>query len=62
VNGKEIKSLDDLAEAVKHPIEGSSKSKPKKIQSKDRARCGTSRDEAQDLRRITVFPHWHRLN
>jgi hypothetical protein len=22
VNGREIKSLDDLAEAVKHPIEG----------------------------------------
>jgi len=49
VNGKEIKSLDDLAEAVKHPIEGfikvETEEDPKQIEL-DAAQVAA---EAQDL-------------
>jgi hypothetical protein len=62
VNGKEIKSLDDLAEAVKHPIEGfikvETEEDPKQIEL-DAAQVAT---EAQDLQENYGISALHRLN
>src|SRR5439155_6931500 len=62
VNGKEIKSLDDLAEAVKHPIEGfikvETEEDPKQIEL-DAAQVGA---EAQDLQENYGISALHRLN
>src|SRR5213595_406149 len=62
VNGKEIKSLDDLAEAVKHPIEGfikvETEEDPKQIEP-DAAQVGA---EAQDLQENYGISALHRLN
>src|SRR5216110_1606110 len=62
VNGKEIKSLDDLAEAVKHPIDGFIKVEtdedPKQIEL-DAAQVGA---EAQDLQENYGISALHRLN
>ena len=62
VNGKEIKSLDDLAEAVKHPIEGfikvETEEDPKQIEL-DAAQVAA---EAQDLQDNYGISALHRLN
>jgi len=62
VNGKEIKSLDDLAEAVKHPIEGfikvETEEDPKQIEL-DAAQVAA---EAQDLQENYGISALHRLN
>src|SRR5436189_533514 len=62
VNGKEIKSLDDLAEAVKHPIEGfikvETEEDPKQIEL-DAAQVAA---EAQDLKENYGISALHRLN
>jgi S1-C subfamily serine protease len=62
VNGKEIKSLDDLAEAIKHPIEGfikvETEEDPKQIEL-DAAQVAA---EAQDLQENYGISALHRLN
>ncbi len=62
VNGKEIKSLDDLADAVKHPIEGfikvETEEDPKQIEL-DAAQVAA---EAQDLQENYGISALHRLN
>ena len=62
VNGKEIKSLDDLAEAVKHPIGGfikvETEEDPKQIEL-DAAQVAA---EAQDLQDNYGISALHRLN
>jgi len=62
VNGKEIKSLDDLAEAVKHPIDGfvkvETEEDPKQIEL-DAAQVAA---EAQDLQDNYGISALHRLN
>jgi PDZ domain len=62
VNSKEIKSLDDLAEAVKHPIEGfikvETEEDPKQIEL-DAAQVAS---EAQDLQDNYGISALHRLN
>src|ERR1700746_3478253 len=62
VNGKEIKSLDDLAEAVKHPIEGfikvETEEDPKQIEL-DAAQVAA---EAQDLQENYGISALDRLN
>ena len=62
VNGKEIKSLDDLAEAVKHPIDGfikvETEEDPKQIEL-DAAQVAA---EAQDLQENYGISALHRLN
>lgn len=62
VNGKEIKSLDDLAEAVKHPIEGfikvETEEDPKQIELDAAQVAG----EAQDLQDNYGISALHRLN
>src|SRR5213595_1558802 len=62
VNGKEIKSLDELAEAVKHPIEGfikvETEEDPKQIEL-DAAQVVS---EAQDLQENYGISALHRLN
>jgi len=62
VNGKEIKSLDDLAEAVKHPIDGfikvETEEDPKQIEL-DAAQVSS---EAQDLQDNYGISALHRLN
>jgi S1-C subfamily serine protease len=62
VNGKEIKSLDDLAEAIKHPIEGfikvETEEDPKQIEL-DAAQVAA---EAQDLQDNYGISALHRLN
>jgi hypothetical protein len=62
VNGKEIKSLDDLAEAVKQPIEGfikiETEEDPKQIEL-DAAQVAA---EAQDLQENYGISALHRLN
>jgi S1-C subfamily serine protease len=62
VNGKEIKSLDDLAEAVKHPIDGfikvETEEDPKQIEL-DAAQVAA---EAHDLQENYGISALHRLN
>jgi S1-C subfamily serine protease len=62
VNGKEIKSLDDLAEAVKHPLDGfikvETEEDPKQIEL-DAAQVAA---EAQDLQENYGISALHRLN
>jgi len=62
VNGKEIKSLDDLADAVKHPVEGfikvETEEDPKQIEL-DAAQVAA---EAQDLQENYGISALHRLN
>src|SRR5213595_2376452 len=62
VNGKEIKSLDELAEAVKHPIDGfikvETEEDPKQIEL-DAAQVAA---EAQDLQNNYGISALHRLN
>jgi len=62
VNGKDIKSLDDLAEAVKHPIDGfikvETEEDPKQIEL-DAAQVAA---EAQDLQENYGISALHRLN
>jgi S1-C subfamily serine protease len=62
VNGKEIKSLDDLAEAIKHPMEGfikvETEEDPKQIEL-DAAQVAA---EAQDLQDNYGISALHRLN
>src|SRR5258706_10585307 len=62
VNGKEIKSLEDLAEAVKHPIEGfikiETEEDPKQIEL-DASQVASEAHELQETYGISAL---HRLN
>jgi PDZ domain len=55
VNGKEIKSLDDLAEVVNNQSKALSKSRPKKIPSRSSSTHRKSPPKPRRFRKTTAF-------
>ena len=54
VNGKEVKSLADLAAAVKQPVDGFTKSRPKKIPSRSSSTPRSRRRKPKISKRTTA--------